>query len=360
MKKVISYIVFCLPVLAFAQKGSFEITGTLAGLADKSSIYLVNADDPSDTIARAVSKQNTFLLKGAIDEVKLYSLFFLPSQKKSLLFLDNSKMTLKGDLNNVQQLELSGSPAHASFLQFQQKFDPYFKAYANLSEAANKTGVNDSLMKLYKDLVKQVADAGDEFASAHKDQNIAPFMWATIFQVVNDLPRVEKSFLAMTPAVKESFYGKYLANHIDESKIGSIGSAALEFVQADTSGNPVALSSFKGKYVLVDFWASWCGPCRKENPNLVAAYNRFREKNFTVLGVSLDNNKARWLKAIDDDKLQWTQVSDLQYWQNEVAVKYKIQTIPQNLLIDPNGVIVGKNLRGQELELKLCELLGCN
>ena len=163
----------------------------------------------------------------------------------------------------------------------------------------------------------------------------------------------------MIPEVQGSFYGKYLLNYINEKKIGSIGSPAIEFVQADTSGNPVALSSFKGKYVLVDFWASWCGPCRKENPNLVAAFNRFRDKNFTVLGVSLDNNRDRWLKAIVDDQLHWTQVSDLQYWQNEVAVKYKIQTIPQNLLIDPNGMIVGKNLRGQDLELKLCELLGC-
>jgi peroxiredoxin len=137
---------------------------------------------------------------------------------------------------------------------------------------------------------------------------------------------------------------------------------ALDFTQPDTTGTPISLSSFRGKYVLVDFWASWCGPCRTENPNVVESYNRFNSKNFTVLGVSLDRpgQKDKWINAIKEDNLTWTHVSDLQFWNNSVAQLYHVGSIPTNFLVDPTGKIVARNLRGPALQEKLCELLGCN
>ena len=141
------------------------------------------------------------------------------------------------------------------------------------------------------------------------------------------------------------------------SKI-AIGSKAQDFTQNNPKAEPVSLSSFKGKYVLVDFWASWCAPCRAENPNVVKAYNKYKGLGFTVLGVSLDgqSTRAAWLKAIDSDGLVWTQVSDLKGWNNEAAKLYDVKSIPQNFLIDPNGVVIGKNLRGDDLNQKLASL----
>src|SRR5690554_3266195 len=144
----------------------------------------------------------------------------------------------------------------------------------------------------------------------------------------------------------------------DEAKKLVIGTLAPDFTQNDTIGNPISLASFKGQYVLLDFWASWCGPCRRENPNLVDAYNKYKDKNFTILGISLDrpDGKEKWIQAIHDDNLAWTQVSDLKHWNNEVAKLYGIRSIPQSYLLDPEGRIIATNLRGIGLHEKLAEL----
>jgi peroxiredoxin len=165
--------------------------------------------------------------------------------------------------------------------------------------------------------------------------------------------------LLQTPA-KQGMYGKMIEQMLADArkpKPGEVGTLAADFTQNDTANIPVKLSQFKGKYVLVDFWASWCRPCRQENPNVVEAYKAYKDKNFTVLGISLDQSKESWVKAINDDKLSWTHTSDLKYWSNEVAQLYQIQSIPANMLIDPDGKIIGKNLRGEELQAKLKELL---
>lgn len=144
---------------------------------------------------------------------------------------------------------------------------------------------------------------------------------------------------------------------LEEAKKLDVGKPSIDFTLNDTAGKPVSLSSYKDKYVLIDFWASWCAPCRASFPELIATYNRFKSKRFEILGVSLDNNRELWLKAIETDQLPWTQVSDLKGASSDVAKLYNVTQIPQSLLIDPNGVIVGRNLTGKNLDDKLSALL---
>ncbi|MOA09274.1 Thiol-disulfide oxidoreductase ResA [compost metagenome] len=164
-----------------------------------------------------------------------------------------------------------------------------------------------------------------------------------------DIDIAEPLFNNLSAVNKNTKTGIDFAKRLSTARATAVGAIAPEFTQIDSLGNSIKLSDFKGKYVLIDFWASWCGPCRAENPNVVKVYEKFKDKNFTILGISLDQKKGAWLKAINDDKLVWTQVSDLKSWENEVAKLYDIRSIPANLLLDKNGKIIAKNLRGEKL-----------
>ena len=197
----------------------------------------------------------------------------------------------------------------------------------------------------------------DSLLAAHPSSPVAAYFVVKDFAYKLDLEGMKAARAKFDASLNGSSYILQIESMIDRMEKVQVGSVAPDFTLPDVDGNPVSLSSFRGKYVLVDFWAAWCPDCRKENPNIVAAWDKYKDKNFAVLGVSLDRNRDQWLAAIEKDGLKWTQVSDLKYWNSDAAVLYCIRWIPMSFLIDPEGKIIEIGLEGEELHNKLEELL---
>ncbi len=365
MKKIV-FLFFFAPLALLAQttpKG-FTIKGKLDGYPDGTSLRLVKNGENTE-LAAGKLVQSAFQLKGSVNEPVLCFLFIGDEQKPVEIYLENAVISFSGDKAKPGEYKIEGSSSHKDFDAFVKEFVPLARQLSSLGQVINTSMPGpgrDSLMSTYTNMQAVIQQAIDKLVEEKPKSFVTAFILSATYSFNEDPLQLEQRFNKLGEKVKASGTGQQLAAQVAESKVGAIGSAAIDFTQADTAGVPVSLSSFRGKYVLIDFWASWCGPCRQENPNVVENFNKFSTKNFTVLGVSLDRpgQKDKWLEAIHHDKLTWTHVSDLQFWNNAAAVKYNIRGIPQNFLLDPEGKIIAKNLRGPALEEKLCEILGCN
>ena len=349
-----------LPLLALAQN-KLHISGKIKGIAEGEMISVTDVNRPSDTLARGKVSNGVFELNAALKEPMMLNIN-LGGNRKLMSFLDNSQVKIEGSIDQVQQIKLSGSTLHNDFKDFKSTFDPLFEKLTKQSQQYQQGIRSDSLINEINITKNAVQQQIDKYIKEHNSSAVSAFLLAATLQLNDDVLLTEKRMNSLKSPALENMYGAYLKETVAVAKVTAIGSIAQDFTQPDTSGTPVSLSSFRGKYVLLDFWASWCGPCRHENPNVVANFKKFNAKNFTVLGVSLDRSgqKEKWLQAIHNDELTWTHVSDLQFWNNAVAKQYRVDQIPQNFLIGPDGKIIAKNLRGAALEQKLCEVLGCN
>lgn len=321
----------------------FIINGTVTGYADGATVEFLNGQTGATEMASTVN-QGKFQFKGKMERPEFKIILFNRQQPYITLFLDNSHVTITGDKAAIDKARIEGSASHTAFEQFNTSLEPYQAVFQD--GAPYDSALTAKALTLIA-----------EFVSTHTGSYITPLAVIRYHQVADDVVKTEELYNLMEPNIKATAMGQYIAQQVAEGKVNGVGTVLPDFSQPDTAGIPVSLSSLRGNYVLVDFWASWCGPCRQENPNLVAAYNKYKDKKFTVLGVSLDKAKEAWLNAIKMDNLTWTHISDLQGWNNAASQQFQIFSIPQNFLIDPQGKVLGKNLRGAALERKLAKFL---
>ena len=361
MRTLIINILLLLISFQSAIAADFTVTGKMIGLTNGSTATLKNVFN-GQSLATATIADGAFVLKGNVNEGMLMQLSFSAAPQLNIeLFIGNETVLIDGDLAAPDQIKLTGSVVHQTYEKFRQQFVPMkdkLNAIVPLIQAETaQTPKRDSLINLFNSYKQVLLNETVGFMTANPTSVVSSFALYAVGPLFSSPQELESKFNALQPAAQKGYFSELIAKSLNDAKVGQIGSMATDFTQNDQNGKPIKLSSFRGKYVLIDFWASWCRPCRQENPNVVKAYNTYKAKNFTVLGVSLDQDKASWIQAIAADKLTWTHVSDLKYWSNEVAQLYHIQSIPANMLIDPTGKIIGKDLRGEELLQKLASIL---
>lgn len=349
----------------FAQEKSFTINANLKGAKDGAFIYMLHkTNDVLFTDSAKVTGEKVSF-KGKLKEPNMY--WFAAKKNPStalIFFVDGGKVEISGHIDSIPVARVKAGTTEEDYkasLEVVNKFNTIRAGLIQRHNAYSQIGnMEGTKMILDSAQIQERAHAANllNFIKQHPNSAVGGYI---IFSAQFDWPQISEydaMYNALGDKVKKGKFGKLALDKVTTMKGTTVGYPAIDFTQADVNGKNVSLSSYKGKVVLVDFWASWCGPCRKENPNVVAAYNKFKDKGFDILGVSFDDNKDKWMAAIQKDNLTWTHVSDLKGWGNAAGKIYGVQSIPFNLLLDKDGKILAKGLRGADLEAKLAELLG--
>lgn len=377
MKKTWITILLLAPVMAIAQGNTYTLKGKFKSAAAGGKVYLNYYKDGATKRDSAIVQNGVFELKGPTEGPQQVYMTFVskdsPADKKSRnrdsrsMYLDKG-LILMNVTDSIKTATITGSVINTDYKKYsdlqkrsEMTINSLRKEYYGLTAEQKK---DSTLVKTIEDKMDQAEAGQKESLVAYIKQNPNSYFCFEALQKVAgpyfDITKVEALFNGLSASQRSSKEGQAFAASIAANKSTAIGKTAPDFTHLDTVDKAVKLSDFKGKYVLLDFWASWCGPCRAENPNVLKAYNAYKDKNFTVLGVSVDQekDKDKWLKAIKDDGMPWTQLIDSDRSNKKRAGDlYAIKSIPSNFLIDPSGKIIAKNLRGEALEKKLAEVI---
>ena len=303
-------------------------------------------------------------MKGTVGYPDMVQLVALNSMQRLTFYLENSSITINGKLDSLYNASVTGSKTQDEYQSFIDSNKPLSERYSALYaeyQSARQSNNTNEISRIEKEadaIQEEMTQLEKDFVKNNPSSYVSPAILRNLSYDM-DANEIEEAINAMDADIAQSPVTQDLMARAQAMKAVAVGQKAPDFTLEDVDGNPVALSSKIGsKLLLVDFWAAWCNPCRQENPNVVKIYKDFSKKGFDVFGVSLDKDKEDWVKAIADDRLTWTHVSDLQYWNNAAAKLYAVNAIPANFLLDENGIIIARNLRGEDLYNKVSEVLG--
>lgn len=363
MKKI-AYLLLAAVITGCSSEPRFTLTGNIIG-SDSVSFFLQKREAGQFiTIDSAISLKGEFKMKGMVEYPQMVYLVAPDRQQRVSFYIENSQISVIGILDSLSFATVSGSKTQNDYQAFIDSNKPLSEKYSDLyveyqsARQANDAGRIAQLEKEAEEIQNEMTRLQKDFVKNNPSSFVTPSILNSLSYEM-DGNEIEEAVTALDTNVAKVPIVKDLMARAQLMKTVAIGQKAPDFTQNDVNGNPVSLYSKVGaKLLLVDFWAAWCNPCRQENPNVVRVYKEFSRKGFDVFGVSLDRTKEDWVQAIKDDNLTWTHVSDLQYWNNAAAKVYAVNAIPANFLLDENGTIIGRNLRGEDLYNKVKEILG--